>query len=153
MMALCQRSRKLLLLFVSAFCIYSVSSNDVPDSSTDSGTCTSSDGCVNTTPKLNKRRLIVDTDPGLDDAFALLWALEGYKNGLYHFEGITTIDGNIDGDKVFSNTVHMVNLSLPTSAPTTKEIRRSLKHIPVAKQNRTEHKETDYFFGEDGMNG
>jgi len=153
MMALSRTSLKLLFLCISVFCIFTVSSNDVPDSSSDSSTCSASEGCDKATPKLNKRRLIVDTDPGLDDAFGLLWVLEGFKNGLYHLEGITTIDGNIDGDKVFSNTVHMVNLSLPTSAPTTKDIRRSLKNIPVAKQNRTEHQETDYFFGEDGMNG
>ena len=67
---------------------------------------------------------------------------------------ITSIDGNIDGEKVFSNTVHMVNLSLPTSTPSTKELRRAMKAIPIAKQNRTNHDhETDFFFGEDGMNG
>lgn len=118
----------------------------------DSGTCTAS-GCNDGASNSEPIRVILDTDPGLDDAFGILWLLHGFKNGLYEVEGITTIDGNIDGEKVFSNAVHMVNISMPTSAPSTKEVRRSMKQIPITKQNRTQHSETDFFFGEDGLNG
>jgi len=122
--------------------------------SADSGTCAASGDCDDAAIKSNKRRLIVDTDPGLDDAFGLLWLLEGFKKDLHVIEGITTIDGNIEGDQVYRNTVHMLNLSMPTSTASTRELRNSMKAIPIAKQNRTDHsKESDFFFGEDGMNG
>lgn len=45
-------------------------------------------------------RLIIDTDPGIDDAGALFWAL---ASDAFHIEALTTVFGNVDVDTATAN--------------------------------------------------
>jgi purine nucleosidase/pyrimidine-specific ribonucleoside hydrolase len=47
-----------------------------------------------------KKRVIIDTDPGLDDAIAILFAL---GCGKFDVLGLTTVAGNIGLDRTTSN--------------------------------------------------
>ena len=46
------------------------------------------------------RRVIIDTDPGLDDAVAILFAL---ASGLFDVIGVTTLAGNIGLERTTAN--------------------------------------------------
>lgn len=56
---------------------------------------------------LNRRKIIIDCDPGHDDAMAILWAL-----ALQELEilGITTVAGNQTIEKVTKNTLQILTL-------------------------------------------
>ena len=107
--------------------------------------------------------VIFDSDPGLDDAFALIWLLEGFKNNLYLIEGLTSVEGNIGSFESFRNIMHMVNLTSPTSSKHTKLIRKRLKSIPISKMHDNENNNKssdddefvplDDFMGSDGLLG
>eukprot|EP01083_Nonionella_stella_P288654 982247_1 len=102
-----------------------------------------------------KRRIIFDSDPGLDDAFALLWLLEGFKNELYSLEALTIVEGNISPFHAYRNTMHMINLTTPASSSETRALRKKLKSIPIGKvdPSEDEDKSIETFFGGDGFNG
>lgn len=51
------------------------------------------------------KNIIIDTDPGVDDAFALAYAL---KNPKFNILGITTVSGNNGIDQVTENTLRLV---------------------------------------------
>ena len=42
----------------------------------------------------NCKLIIIDTDPGIDDAFAVMMALDAHKRGLVHILAITLVRGN-----------------------------------------------------------
>ena len=52
-----------------------------------------------------KKKIIIDTDPGIDDAFALLYAM---KNPSFDILGISTVSGNNGIDRVTKNTLKLV---------------------------------------------
>lgn len=54
-----------------------------------------------------KRTVIIDTDPGIDDALALLLALN-YKG--WNIKGITTVAGNVPVDKTALNAIKICSL-------------------------------------------
>lgn len=49
---------------------------------------------------MNAKRIIIDCDPGIDDAVALMYIL---KNPRFHVEAIVTVCGNIDAHKSAKN--------------------------------------------------
>lgn len=87
------------------------------------------------------RRLIVDTDPGVDDALALLFAL-AHPN--LRVEAITCVAGNVSLDRVLRNALRLVHLAdrpdVPVAAGATKPLARPLR-------------DAAYAHGNNGMNG
>lgn len=86
------------------------------------------------------RKILIDTDPGVDDAFALFYALNHPK---LETVGITTIFGNVTTEKAAHNARYLVK-------------RFCNKTIPVAKGSdrpyaRPEHLCGDFVHGEDGL--
>ena len=55
-----------------------------------------------------KRKIIIDCDPGIDDAYAILYAL-AHEN--IDVLGITTVSGNVNVDKTTRNAQKLVSLS------------------------------------------
>lgn len=51
------------------------------------------------------KNIIIDTDPGVDDAFALIYAM---KNREFNILGITTVSGNNNIDQVTENALKLV---------------------------------------------
>lgn len=54
-----------------------------------------------------KERIIIDADPGVDDAFALMLAVNSNK---FKIEGITTVAGNCDLKNATNNTFKILDL-------------------------------------------
>lgn len=50
----------------------------------------------------NKTKIILDTDPGGDDIFALLWLLSLVKQGFVELVAITTAEGNVNAKTTFA---------------------------------------------------
>ncbi|PSF36764.1 nucleoside hydrolase [Aphanothece hegewaldii CCALA 016] len=61
-----------------------------------------------TTPKV---KIILDTDPGGDDAFALLWLLSLVKQGLVNLIAVTTVDGNVHAKYTFVGASKLLKLA------------------------------------------
>jgi inosine-uridine nucleoside N-ribohydrolase len=61
-----------------------------------------------TTPKL---KIILDTDPGGDDAFALLWLLSLVKQRLADLMAVTTVDGNVHAQYTFVGASKLLKLA------------------------------------------
>lgn len=57
--------------------------------------------------KMDKRKIIIDTDPGVDDAFAIITAM---KYDGFDVLGLTTVAGNKGQDYVTKNALKLVNL-------------------------------------------
>lgn len=51
------------------------------------------------------KRLIIDTDPGTDDAIALLMALGRHRHRGMHVVGITTVGGNTSLSRTTRNAL------------------------------------------------
>ncbi len=58
--------------------------------------------------------LFVDTDPGIDDALALLWA---WGSPGVVVEAVTTVAGNVPVDRGTTNVFRLLDLRRPTPAP------------------------------------
>ena len=72
-------------------------------------------------------RMILDTDPGIDDALALLLALRSPELDLV---GVTCVAGNVTLDKVIRNTRAVLDLAgadVPTFAGARKPLLAPLK--------------------------
>jgi len=61
-----------------------------------------------------KKRVIIDTDPGVDDALALLLA---FGSPELHIEAITTVGGNVSLDQATKNAALLLDLFDPTPRP------------------------------------
>ena len=44
--------------------------------------------------KRERKKIIIDTDPGVDDAMAIMMALDAHKKGLVEVLAITLVNGN-----------------------------------------------------------
>ncbi|MGB3651298.1 MAG: nucleoside hydrolase [Rivularia sp. (in: cyanobacteria)] len=55
-------------------------------------------------------KIILDTDPGGDDIFALLWLLSLQKQGLAELIAVTTAEGNINSKLTFINASKVLSL-------------------------------------------
>jgi inosine-uridine nucleoside N-ribohydrolase len=59
---------------------------------------------------MNPRKIILDTDPGGDDAFALLWLQSLAKRGVAEIVAITTVGGNVRARQTFSGASQLLAL-------------------------------------------
>lgn len=55
-------------------------------------------------------KIILDTDPGGDDSFALLWLLSLVKQGLAELVAITSVDGNVHARLTFAAAARLLAL-------------------------------------------
>lgn len=67
-----------------------------------------------TRPPGGSSRVIIDTDPGVDDAFALLLAMRSPE---LQIEGITPVAGNVPLELTLSNALRMVEVAGRTNIP------------------------------------
>jgi len=86
-------------------------------------------------------RLILDTDPGLDDALALFLALASPEVQL---EAITTVSGNVHVDLTTRNALALLELAGRTDIPVARGCDRPLSRQPVF---------ADYVHGQNGLGG
>ncbi|MBO7344610.1 MAG: nucleoside hydrolase, partial [Clostridia bacterium] len=69
-----------------------------------------------------KLKLILDTDPGVDDTVCLIYALFDKKAKV---ELITTVSGNVNIDKATRNILHLIDL-LGVDVPVAKGAKKPL---------------------------
>jgi inosine-uridine nucleoside N-ribohydrolase len=95
------------------------------------------------TPKADRglSRVIIDTDPGVDDAFALLLAMRSPE---LKIEGITPVAGNVTLDVAVANALRMVEISGRTEIPVAVGARAPLMRRLVTATN---------VHGENGLGG
>lgn len=84
------------------------------------------------TESMDMERLIIDTDPGIDDAGALFWAL---ASDAFHIEALTTVFGNVDVDTATANARKIAALAGRPDLPIWKGASRPL----VGEPNFAEH--------------
>ena len=85
-------------------------------------------------------RVIIDTDPGIDDALALILALRSPE---LQVEAITTVGGNVSGEQALTNALRVLEvLDLPTPPPVAVGCSRPLFREPIAAR---------HVHGEDGL--
>ncbi len=89
-----------------------------------------------------KRSIILDCDPGCDDAIAILMALSPYAN--LNLEAITTVSGNASLDWIQLNARKIAELAGASTLPVYAGCPRPLVKKPVTAA---------YSHGEDGLNG
>ncbi|XP_076034001.1 uncharacterized protein LOC143020931 isoform X2 [Oratosquilla oratoria] len=71
-------------------------------------------------------KVIIDTDPGLDDAIAIFMALEAHKRGEIEVIGLTTVHGNSGIENVTKNAVFLLETVNMTKIPIYKGASDSL---------------------------
>lgn len=59
----------------------------------------------------SKIKIILDTDPGGDDAFALLWLLSLVKQKYAELVAVTTVDGNVNAKYTFVGASKLIKLA------------------------------------------
>jgi pyrimidine-specific ribonucleoside hydrolase len=94
------------------------------------------DGAVPATP------LVIDTDPGIDDALALLLALASPEVDL---RLVTTVHGNVDLDRTTDNALRVLHLAGRSDVPVAAGARTSLVVPPFARAG--------HVHGEAGLGG
>ncbi len=87
------------------------------------------------------QRIILDTDPGLDDALALFLALASPEVQL---EAITTVSGNVHVDLTTRNALALLELTGRTTIPVARGCNRPLVRQAVV---------ADYVHGHNGLGG
>jgi inosine-uridine nucleoside N-ribohydrolase len=86
-------------------------------------------------------RIILDTDPGLDDALALFLALASPEVQL---EAITTVSGNVSVDLTTRNALTLLELTERIDIPVARGCDRPLARQPIF---------ADYVHGHNGLGG
>jgi purine nucleosidase len=86
-------------------------------------------------------RVIIDSDPGVDDAFALLLAMRSPE---LKIEGITAVAGNVPLDLTLPNALRMVEISGRTDIPVAAGAK-----VPLLRRLVT----AAYAHGENGLGG
>ena len=90
---------------------------------------------------MNTRKIILDTDPGGDDIFALLWVQSLVNQGLAELVSVTTAEGNVAAERTFASTSQVLSLG-------------GLSHIEVGRGVEVTNHDTEYashIHGSDGM--
>ncbi len=93
------------------------------------------------TPAGDARRVIIDTDPGVDDALALLFAMRSPE---LKIEAITPVAGNVPLDLTLPNALRMVEVADRTDIPVAEGAR-----APLARRLVT----AAYVHGNNGLDG
>ncbi|MGG6268914.1 nucleoside hydrolase [Leptolyngbya sp. AN03gr2] len=85
-------------------------------------------------------KIILDTDPGGDDIFALLWLQSLVKQGLAELVAVTTAGGNVSTEKTFSSASRILSLG-------------GLAEVEVGRGVALTHSSDDasHIHGSDGM--
>lgn len=86
-------------------------------------------------------RLLLDTDPGIDDALALFLALASPDVQL---EAVTTVSGNVHVDFTTRNALALLELAGRSGIPVARGSDRPLVRQPVI---------ADYVHGQNGLGG
>src|SRR5438128_12565064 len=63
---------------------------------------------------MTTRRVIIDTDPGIDDAQAILFA---FLSGQFDIEALTTVFGNVPVELSALNALRLVELAVRPAVP------------------------------------
>src|SRR5947207_6857098 len=84
-------------------------------------------------------RIILDTDPGIDDALALLLALASPEVQL---EAVTTVSGNVDVEQTTRNALTLLAFAGRTDIPVARGCALPLVRQPIA---------ADYVHGKNGL--
>ena len=79
---------------------------------------------------MSKQQIIFDGDPGIDDALALLYALNTDDVELV---GITTVGGNIGLEKTTRNALRILEITNNTHIPVARGIEK-----PLLRENQSE---------------
>ena len=87
------------------------------------------------------QRIILDTDPGIDDALALLLA---FASPEIQLEAITTVSGNVHVDLTTRNALALLELAGHPDIPVARGSDRPLVRQPVT---------ADYVHGHNGLGG
>ncbi len=87
-------------------------------------------------------KILLDTDPGGDDAFAMLWLQSLAKQCLVEIVGVTTTKGNVDSEHTFANASKMLTLG-------------GFDQVKVGRAvlPKTHCPDASYIHGVDGMGG
>ncbi|MGL5082110.1 MAG: nucleoside hydrolase [Microcoleaceae cyanobacterium] len=86
-------------------------------------------------------KILLDTDPGGDDAFAFLWLASLVKQGFAELIAVTSTEGNVSADLTFSNACKLLQLIGLDQV----EVGRG---IPKPEQL---HKNATHIHGDDGL--
>jgi pyrimidine-specific ribonucleoside hydrolase len=89
-------------------------------------------------------RVVIDTDPGIDDAAAILLALASTEVNVL---GITAVAGNVSLDKTVANALRILELAGVDSVPVAAGADRPLVHALL------DRKDEDSVHGSDGLGG
>jgi inosine-uridine nucleoside N-ribohydrolase len=92
----------------------------------------------------NKPKIILDTDPGGDDIFAILWLQSLAKQNLVEIVAITTAQGNVAAEVTFACASQVMGL---VGFEASTELAKSVNF----QQNEIES--ATYIHGDDGMGG
>lgn len=91
---------------------------------------------------MNKLKIILDTDPGGDDTFALLWLLSLVKKNFCELVAVTTVDGNVHAQYTYVSACKVLKLV-------------GFEDIPVARGviggSQTHDQDAAFIHGADGM--
>ncbi|PAX60170.1 nucleoside hydrolase [Brunnivagina elsteri CCALA 953] len=91
----------------------------------------------------NRLKIILDTDPGGDDIFALLWILSLVKQGFMELVAVTTAQGNVNANVTFECASQVLGLT-------------GFAQIEIGKGvifTSAEIEDAAYIHGVDGMGG
>jgi inosine-uridine nucleoside N-ribohydrolase len=85
-------------------------------------------------------KIILDTDPGGDDIFALLWLLSLVQQGLAELVAVTTAEGNVSAEKTFAAANKILRLG-------------GLDHVEIGRAVAVDDATPDaaHIHGSDGM--
>ena len=84
----------------------------------------------------NIRKIIIDTNGGVDDAFAIIHAMESFNNHLFDIKAITTLSTQSPAYDTFRNVIHLMNMT------THYKIQKKALSIPIGK-SRNDMSSTD----------
>jgi inosine-uridine nucleoside N-ribohydrolase len=98
-------------------------------------------GSSNKEPLGGSNRVIIDTDPGVDDALALLLAMRSPE---LKIEGLTPVAGNVPLDLTLPNALRMVEIAGRTDIPVAAGAK-----VPMVRRLVT----AQYAHGENGLGG
>ena len=78
-----------------------------------------------------KRRVVIDTDPGTDDAMAILLALNSPE---LQVEALTIVPGNVNGDQGLENALKLVSVAGRCNVPVAAGARHPLNQKLITAQ-------------------
>ena len=87
----------------------------------------------------NKKRVIIDCDPGVDDALTIIMALKSHS---IIVDSITTVNGNVSVEQTTLNALKILEFMEREDIPVAKGAFKPIQRKPIHSK---------YIFGEDGL--